>query len=996
MKKLIAMFIVALPLLAVAQNTQKLQAKAAAGDTKAMIELSRCYEAGHGVAVDTAKALQLVRQAADAGDADAKASLAWFYLYYPPLHSDTATAMRLVRESLAAGSADGMARMAYCLQDGVGVERNYGKAWKMLEEAAARGSKSAINVLARDYLAGDDSIDFDPDMAYKYIKRLDENCYSYKYTLMATYLRYKGDMAGSWKWLQKGVAAGNFDAITDAVYARFMGWGTKEDEHGALQDIVRLREKYGRDNQTLLMLEYNIRLMASDTTLRDKARCLEILRTIGDSPYFRNYDLLAQSYMFGDFTEKDSAMAEYWWRRGAAKGDLGSLVQLAILKLNTGHADSAQHYANMAYNRQDDGSPSFMARCWLWGRFDGTENRQKAKAYYIESARRGNIEDLVMAGKICLWDGDTAEAFRLFDRAIALGHADAWVNKAYTYIENGDLKPGMALLKKGAKAGSKECILSLGDIAADQEDYKLAAKYYTQANNAEGYFKHGRLYLYGALGNGEDADAQRGVELLRKAIALGSDDASMLLARCFMEGVGVEDNFDSTRAIYERLAEHGNDEALMQLASFNYRLGDTVEAVEALQRAVDNTYVPAMLSLGEKYLNGQFVAVDTARAVALFRRAVALEPLNTGVQAVMADMYLSGIGCEIDTAAAIPYLRRAADDGSSWAQEQMGDMLYYGRGGIEADYDSAISYYYQASQQDNPRGDYMIGQYLDHNGMSQAALTYYVSAARNGNHDAYVEVARALQSGTGTEADPQQAFQMAQNAVDEWQHPEAMMLLGYAYILGVGTEQDSALGVQYTLHAAEAGSRQAMMNMAALYKNGLGVEQDTTQMVLWYERAIEGGSTSAMLRLADMYRQGDVLGKNMKRAAELYQMAVDKGNAEAMCRLGLCYEEGEGVVLNSRKAFNLYSKAADKGYGWGMRLLAFCYAEGIYVKEDPEQTFQWMLKAAEAGDVQACYYTGMLYAQGEGVKKNKKEARKWLTIAAENGMESAAEALQEL
>ena len=982
MKKILTALMLVLPLTVAAQDVAKLQTLVANGNTKAMVELSHCYEAGHGVPVDTAKALELVQRAIDAGDADAKATLSWYYLWYPPFHRDTATALRLAQESMAASSMRGMTRMAICYQDGLGVERNYGKAWSMLQEAASRGDQSAINALARGYLYGDDSIDFDPDRALTYIKQLNENCYSSKFVHMATYLRSKGDMKGSWKVLQQGAAMDNLSAAADLAWCRFMGFGVEEDERGAMEDIERLKGKYGTDRHELLLMEFSFRSRATDTTLRNKERCREILEAIGDDVY-RNYDYLASSYMFGHFTEKDSAMAKHYWHLGHAKGDLYSTAQLAILLLNTGDADSALYYANYAYSRQDDLTPNFLARCYLYGRLNGQEDRPEAKRYYIESARRGNPEDLVIAGKICLWDGDTAEAFQHFDRAIALGFVDAWVNKAYTYIESGNTKPGITLLKKGAKAGSKECIVSLGDLAADDEDYKQAAKYYDQADCGEGYFKHARLYLFGMLGKGDEADAQRGVELLRKAIAYGSDEASMLLAQCYLEGVGVGEMPDSTRIIYEQLAEEGNYDAMLQLAVFYDRMGDTVQAIGALQRAADQGSVVGMLALGEKYIEGEYLPADTAAGVALYHRAADYEPMHQGVQVALAEMYLEGLGYAKDTATAMPYLRRAAEGESGWACATLGDMFYYGRGGLQQDYDSAWTYYYRASDQDNPRGDYMVGVLQTNRGNPEGALSYYVSAARNGDRDAYIEVARALQNGSGTDPDPEQAFQMAQNAVETWQHPEAMMLLGYAYLTGSGVDQDTNLGLLYTRRAADLGSTQAMMNMGSLYNAGIGVERDTVAMEQWYQQAVEAGSVTAMLRLANTYREGTLLPQNMKRAAELYQMAADRGNLEAMCRLGLCYEEGEGVTLNSRKAFNLYSKAADRGSAWGMRLVAFCYAEGIYVKEDEEQTFNWMLRAAEAGDIQACYFTGMLYSHGQGVKKNKKEARKWLTIAAE-------------
>ena len=997
MKKISILMMIVLPLMATAQNAAKLQQQAAQGNTKAMIELAQCYEAGHGVAVDSAQALELYRRASEAGDMDARAHLSRLYLWYSAFNHDTATAVRMAQESMNGGSDYGKVRMAYYLQDGVGMRRNYARAWRMLEEAAARGNSTALKALAVGYLYGDDSIDYDPQKALPYIKRMDESCASMKFSLMATYhASVKHDMKTAWKWLRKGEAVDNFSAQSDIVRWTYMGWGCKEDEQAAMDYLRRLQAKFGADNHQLMFIEYTIRGGASDSTLLDKERCRQIMLAIGDDPGWNNYDELATSYIFGNYTEVDTAKAEHYWQKGIAKGDSKSIVQMAILMLNRGDIEGSRRLAEKAYDMQDDNAAAFLARCWLYGRFGGQPDQAKARQYYIESARRGNAEDLVMAGKVSLWMGDTAAAFTHFDRAIALGYVDAYVNKAYIYLDEGDRKPGMALLQKGAKAGSAECLVSLGDESVNEENYKKAEKYYIQSHSAEGDFKIARLYLYDKLGNSSEADYQKGVGLLRNATGGGNQDAALLLAKCYLRGVGVDERPDSARFIYEELVKAGNEDALMQLAVYYDELRDTAMAISTLQRAVDNGIVIAMLTLGEKYIEGTYMPADTARGVELYRRAATADPDHFGVQVAMAEMYIEGLGVERDSAAAIPYLRRAVANESAWAMAQMGDMHYYGRGGMLKDVDSAIFYYYNASQQDNPRGDYMMGVYQEARGNMEGALSYYASAARNGNRDAYVEVARALQNGTAVDANPEQAFQMAQNAAENWHHPEGYMLMGYAYLNGLGVEPDTALAIEYTRQAAEAGSTQAMMNLAACHNAGVGVEQDSAQVIYWYERAVQAGSVTAMRRMANSYREGSAVPKDLKRAAELYQMAADRGNLESMCRLGLMYEEGEGVVLNSRKAFNLYSQAADRGSAWGMRLVGYCYAQGTYVQEDMEQAAQWFLKAAENGDLQSCYIIGMFYSDGTGVKKNKKEAKKWLSLAAQYGHEGAAEALQSL
>jgi len=995
MKKILVILMMVLPLAAMSQDVAKLQKKADKGDTKAMLELAKCYTGGHNVPVDTAKAVEFVQRAVAAGDADAKAQLAYYHIWYSGLPHDTATIVRLAQESASAGSAEGMARLAFCYQNAIGVPRNYSKAISLLNQAADKGSQQAILYLATGYLYGDDSIDYNPEKGLAYLKKLDEGYSSSKYSLMAEYYFGRRDLKKSWKWLQKGVANGELISCIHAAVYRFFGWEVAEDEDMAMQELVKLEEKFG-NNADILMAEYRMRVTSNNGLLFDQHRCHEIMLTIGDMSGYANYDILGNSYYSGYFTYLDTAMAEYYWRKGAAKNDPQSIISLAMLMNAKGESDSVLYYANMAYELQDDYSANYLGNIYLYGNHIVPLDFDKAKAYFIESARRGNTEDLVMAGKICLWTGDTTEAFRHFDRAIAFGHVDAWVNKAYTYIESGNTKPGIDLLKKGEKAGSKQCIISLGDMAVEDEDYKKAEKYYIKADNGEGYFKQANLYLTGMLGDNGEEDLGKSIDLLRKAANYGNQDAELMLARAYISGSGVEQNPDSAIFIYRSLMDRGNSDAPIQLAFYYDHIDDTANLIQVLQDAVNRNNVRAMTMLGEKYIEGVYVPADTARGIALYRRAADISPDEMSVQLAKATMSLQGLDCPIDTAAALPHLRNSVELGSGWAAAQIGDMFQYGRGGLPADHDSAFYYYYLASKQDYPQGDFMVGSYYDGWGHADVAMSYYLSAMQNGHQQAYVEVARGIQSGLGIESDPVTAYEMATRAANEWNNADAYMLLGYARLFGLGCDADTALAVEYTQTAANAGSVQAMMNMAAMYTNGLGLETDTMAAIEWYERAAATGYSKAMLKLANMLLNGEGMTADKKRAAELYQQAADLGNVEAMCRLGLCYEQGEGVILNSRKAFNLYNTAADRGYAWAMRLVGLCYAEGIYVQQDDEQTAQWLLKAAEAGDLQSCFFIGMLYAEGQGVKKDKKEAKKWLTIAAENGMEEAQEALENL
>ena len=576
---------------------------------------------------------------------------------------------------------------------------------------------------------------------------------------------------------------------------------------------------------------------------------------------------------------------------------------------------------------------------------------------------------------------------------------DFYLDSAWVRFDDNDIKGAVAFLKKGAKLGSKVCCNRLGDHYNGLEDYKQAAKWYAKADDPEGWYEHGCLWLQGNLGKQDSADMMRGLALVRRAERADYHRAIYLMARLFDAGAFVDQSYDSAIYMLHRLPDEGS--ALFMLACY-YEEGkgveqDSLQAMEYFRRAGEADFGDGYSFLGDYYRRGlSGIAPDSLQAFNTYMLAASASNAFANGMMDVAECYLEGIGTRIDTAKAIYYLRDAVDAGSAKAAAVLADMYNYGRGGIEANGDTALMLYRLASQGDDPRGDYMMGAYLYEQGAYDNAMGFIVSAAQNGSVDAQVLLAQAMLVGNGVDADTVLAVTTLRNLVERDPTGQALFMLGIATVYGIGTDADSAEGVSLIRRAAEAGNPRAMISIGRMYAVGEGVPRDTLEAVHWYERAVEAGSTQAMSQLAGSYLTGNVAPKNPQRAVKLYQMAADRGDLDALCRLGLCYEQGEGVVLNSRRAYNLYLQAADHGSAWGMRLAGFCYAQGTYVEQDMKQAAEWFLKSAEAGDVQSAYIIGQLYAAGEGVKKSKKEARKWLGMAAKAGHEEAAEMLKSL
>ena len=1002
MKKILTIVMFVLPLAASAQQVEKLQKKVDKGDTKAMRELAAHYEAGFGLPVDTAKALELYRRADALGNADARGDLSRLSIYYSAQGHDSTECYRLAKASADAGSPYGTYRLAVCYLDGIGVQRDPQRFRELNEKAIAMGCDEALSFKGRLLLFGSTPYPHDVPQAFRCLKKVKGgSCHSQKYTGLAQYYQIVGDQQMAVKNAREAAARGQ--VMGEILLARYqnLGYGMEMDEQAALDRILRLKEKF-HNEAVFKMEEALIRLYATDTTLRDKSLALRLYEEVGDEPGYSNLDRIAVSYIYGEFTPVDTAMAYRYWLRGARKKDESSIENLCRYFDIIGNQDSVDYYCRMAYELERP-----MAALHLSEKASSDENYESALRYALQGADWGDEELRVSAGRIYMYLGDTDKARECFEKATANGNNDAYVFRAYMAGNvDGNEKQYVKLLETGGSKGSSDCWLTLGDYNehCEKPDFRKAAQCYEKAGNPQGDYQLARLYINGNLdkdGSPSDENIARGRVLLLRSARAGNRDGRFWLAHTYKEGIGCEENYDSANYWYGQLADEGDGEGNMQMA-FAYEAGrgvpaDTAVAMQYYERAGSAGISNAYSFLADFYRDGfSSMAPDSVHAFQLYQQAAAMDGNNTLGLYNTGLCLLHGIGTSRDTAAAFPFLLEAANDGLPAAQSIVGDYYNYGWGSVVTNGDSAIFYYHEASMRDDPHGDYMMGSWFYDQELYDNAMAYLMSAASNGDDEAYVTVALAMLQGHAEGYEPEAGVDLLEKVAPSNPSGRAYLLLSTIRLNGYGRTADTALALRYLDSAIALGNTQAMMTLGNLYAAGEVVPQDTVKTLELYNRAVAAGSLTAMKRLAGSHMTGEVVPLDKNRAVQLYQMAADRGDLEALCRLGLCYEEGEGVILNSRKAYNLYMQAAERGSAYGMYLVAMCYVEGVYVKEDMEQAAQWFLKSAEAGSVQSCYYIGQLYAKGEGVKKNKKEAKRWLTIAAENGMEAAEQALREL
>ena len=194
MKKIYLLALLLAPLTMQGQHIEKLQKKVAVGDTKAMIELAECCEAGYGVAVDSARALELYRQAEARGNKDALGHLSRYAFNYSGLQHDSAECYRLAKASADAGAPYGVYRLGWCYRRGVGVPRDLQRARQLYEQSMNMGCVQALEAVGDGYLSGSYGYARDIERGYELLSKLpDGRCTSDKCESIAQYYSLKGD-----------------------------------------------------------------------------------------------------------------------------------------------------------------------------------------------------------------------------------------------------------------------------------------------------------------------------------------------------------------------------------------------------------------------------------------------------------------------------------------------------------------------------------------------------------------------------------------------------------------------------------------------------------------------------------------------------------------------------------------------------------------------------------------------------------------------------------
>lgn len=253
--------------------------------------------------------------------------------------------------------------------------------------------------------------------------------------------------------------------------------------------------------------------------------------------------LLGQFYEKGIGIQRDPSEALRYYHLAADKGHADALLSYGLLCHVIEPNELGRQKALDAFRRAAKLGNSMARVAIAFHVISSPDGQQEALEQLRAAAEEKNAQATCALG-VCTLEGrcglkaDSNEAFRLFDTAATLGHADAICNVAYCYEQ------GIGVEQNAAQA-----------VALYQE--LLSHKNVPQAMY--------NLALCLLEGRGCEQDKHAGVVWLFKAAQANHAEAVCELARCAAEGIGMYQNQDKAYDLLHAAAELGSARAQFAL-----------------------------------------------------------------------------------------------------------------------------------------------------------------------------------------------------------------------------------------------------------------------------------------------------------------------------------------------------------------------------------------------------------------------------------------------
>jgi TPR repeat protein len=194
---------------------------------------------------------------------------------------------------------------------------------------------------------------------------------------------------------------------------------------------------------------------------------------------------------------------------------------------------------------------------------------------------------------------------------------------------------------------------------------------------------------------------------------------------------------------------------------------------------------------------------------------------------------------------------------------------------------------------------------------------------------------------------------------------------------------------------AAAGDVEAMLDLGLAYSVGMGTPIDRVATVKWVRRAAELGHERAQYVYGQICQRGQYIPQDSTEAVRWFRLSAAQGNADAELSLAQAYEMGQGVAADRKESLLWLKLAATHGHP----IAQSDYAFAILDEDDQarcEESAEWYRKSALQGNPKAMFNLAIMYQRGIGVPKDRINAYAWYLVSGMDGSEEIQEEVKKV
>uniref|UniRef100_A0A8C6KDP9 SEL1L adaptor subunit of SYVN1 ubiquitin ligase n=1 Tax=Nothobranchius furzeri TaxID=105023 RepID=A0A8C6KDP9_NOTFU len=498
-------------------------------------------------------------------------------------------------------------------------------------------------------------------------------------------------------------------------------WGFCETEEQVQQRL--LAEEAEEQYQTVL------HMLNASTRKTQKKELYDKLLKVAEKGHQKATEKVAYALLFGDYMNQNVTKAKEMFEKLAVEGSPKAQMALGFLYAAGLGVNSSQAKALVYYTFSALGG-NLIAHMILgyryWGGVGVPQSCESALTHYRLVANH-------VASDVSLTGGPAVQRIRLLDEVENPGSTSGMLEEDliqyYQFLaEKGDVQAQVGLGQ-----------LHLHGGRGVEQNHQRAYDYFNQAANAGNTLAMGFLgKMYSEGSEFLPQDNETALQYFKKASDMGNPVGQSGLGMAYLYGRGVPVNYELALKYFQKAAEQGWVDGQLQLGTMYYNgIGvkrDYKQALKFFNLASQAGHTLAFYNLAQMHATGTGVMRSCHTAVELFKnvceRGRWSERLMTAYSsfkegetdaALVQYLLLSEQGYEVAQSnvafildqngakifsenetypRALLHWTRAAAQGYTVARIKLGDYHFYGYG-TDVDYETAVSHYRLASEQQN-------------------------------------------------------------------------------------------------------------------------------------------------------------------------------------------------------------------------------------------------------------------------------------------------------